>query len=107
MNAHARSRLQILTSAIFLAAAIAGPSTYAVAEGDSASAHTLASLEKAYWACDYVASTKGIPSSDPCYGIAEQLKSEKFKGDFQAMLRWWEQNKAAARTIARAELAEK
>ena len=56
-----------------------------------------ANLEKQYWACDYVATTRGVGLEEGamCGEIFEDLKRSKFGGDFRAMLSWWQQNKAA------------
>lgn len=58
---------------------------------------TAADLEKAFWACDYSATTLGVTGGEgaTCGVIYEDLKRSKFGGDFQAFLRWWQQNKAA------------
>ena len=57
-----------------------------------------ADLEKAFWVCDYTATEKGINATpiDLCSGVTEDLKNEKFEGDFDELLKWWRQNKVAA-----------
>ena len=54
-------------------------------------------LEKTFWACDYAASTRGVSvgESGICGENYEALKRIKFGGDFQAFLKWWQQNKVA------------
>jgi len=54
-------------------------------------------LEKDFWACDYVATTRGVGLDEgaTCGAIFEDLKRSKFGGDFRAMLSWWQQHKAA------------
>lgn len=54
-------------------------------------------LEKDFWACDYAATTRGVFGSEAylCSSNHEELKKTKFRGDFTAMLKWWQQNKAA------------
>jgi hypothetical protein len=56
-----------------------------------------AGLEKDFWACDYAATTHGVGLQEGamCGVVYEDLKRSKFGGDFQAMLSWWRQNKAA------------
>jgi hypothetical protein len=56
-----------------------------------------ANLEKQFWACDYAATTRGVGLGEGamCGEAYEDLKMSKFRGDFQAMLSWWQQNKAA------------
>lgn len=63
-----------------------------------------ADLEKAFWACDYAATTRGVIGGEAamCGVIHEELKWSKFAGDFQAMLSWWQQNKAAEHQAAAA-----
>jgi hypothetical protein len=59
---------------------------------------TLPDLEKAFWACDYTATVHGIVDAGtaiPCGIATEDLRQRKFNGDFNAMLGWWQQNKAA------------
>jgi hypothetical protein len=56
-----------------------------------------ATLEAAFWACDYAATTRGVFGSEgaTCGEIYENVKRRKFGGDFQALLVWWQRNKAA------------
>jgi hypothetical protein len=59
---------------------------------------TLADLEKAFWTCDYTATVYGILDAGmgvECGIATEDLKQKKFNGNFNAMLSWWQQNKAA------------
>jgi hypothetical protein len=58
---------------------------------------TAVDLEKAFWACDYAATTRGVTGGEGamCGVIYEDLKRSKFGSDFQAFLRWWQQNKVA------------
>ena len=64
---------------------------------ESVARQATADLEKQYWACDYAATTRGVwlVEGAMCGEVYEDLKRSKFGGDFQAMLRWWQQNKAA------------
>lgn len=57
----------------------------------------LADLEEAFWACDYVATTRGVASADvvTCGAIYYVLKDRKFNGDLDKLLSWWRQNKVA------------
>jgi hypothetical protein len=56
-----------------------------------------AELEKAFWVCDYTATTRGVYAApiELCSAVTDQLKREKFGGDFGQMLEWWQQNKPA------------
>ena len=65
---------------------------------ESVSAHqAAANLEKQFWACDHAATTRGVGLGEGamCGEVYEDLKMSKFRGDFSAMLDWWQQNKAA------------
>ena len=56
-----------------------------------------ATLERAFWSCDYVATVHG-PDRTPmaeCSAATDRLKDERFAGDFGQMLDWWRQNKPA------------
>ncbi len=57
----------------------------------------VAELEKGFWVCDYLGTTRGTEGS---YGVTcganfEELKLTKFGGDFDALVQWWRVNKAA------------
>ena len=56
-----------------------------------------AGLEKAFWICDHAATKHGVDGGTAiiCGAITEDLKMKKFSGDFNLMLAWWRQNKAA------------
>jgi len=59
---------------------------------------TSADLEKAFWICDYTATEKGVNATpiDVCSKVTEDLKNEKFHGDFEELTNWWRQNKLIA-----------
>jgi hypothetical protein len=52
-------------------------------------------LEEVFWLCDYAASTGMVDPSEraACTVITDQLKLERFGGDFEQMLRWWQANR--------------
>ena len=56
------------------------------------------SLEDVFWACDYIATTRGTASAptETCVAVYEAFKAEKFGGDFHALVAWWQVNKADA-----------
>jgi len=56
-----------------------------------------ADLEKAFWICDYAATTGSIATPDAalCHAVYDRLKAEKFGGDFERLLAWWRANKVA------------
>lgn len=56
-----------------------------------------ADLEKAFWLCDYTATNRGVHAVPAalCSAVTDELRHEKFGGNFEEMLRWWQQNKPA------------
>ena len=60
-------------------------------------ANELADLEKAFWICDYEATTYGIGNVDAeaCGIVTEGLKNAKFGGDVEALVDWWRDQKYA------------
>jgi hypothetical protein len=70
----------------------------------SADAVRMGELERAFWACDYVATTHGVLATPvaACRYATEELKQQKFGGSFAQLLEWWRANKAAEhRRLAR------
>ena len=61
------------------------------------SAAKIAELEKGFWVCDYIGTTRGVegPHGVTCGANFEELKQTKFGGDFDALVQWWRVNKAA------------
>lgn len=61
-------------------------------------AHALPEVERAFWICDYMASTRRLPAATgaACMAIYDQLKARKFGGDYDALQAWWQTNKTAA-----------
>ena len=59
----------------------------------------LSVLEDAFWVCDYLATTRGTSDIVTCTAVYEALKDRKFAGDFDALVSWWHQNKAAQHQI--------
>ena len=62
-------------------------------------------LESAFWVCDYVASTHGMQyvSMDLCGAITDLIKTEKFGGDYDEMVRWWQEHKGVEHLRLRLE----
>lgn len=59
-------------------------------------AGVIAGLEQRFWICDYIGTRRGVLSApDECHGIVTTLKNAKFRGDFEALLAWWRENKPA------------
>jgi|SRR5262245_43649188 len=54
-------------------------------------------LEELFWRCDYAATVAVVDPDESalCATVAEQLKVERFGGDFERMLDWWQVNKAS------------
>ena len=63
----------------------------------------LADLEAAFWACEYAATTRGAASIATCPAVYDALKERKFGGDFDGLLKWWEQNRVSEYRRLRAE----
>jgi hypothetical protein len=63
----------------------------------SARTNAFAELESAFWACDYVATTRGVDVTPVaiCGAVYDEIKTLKFGGDFGELLAWWKQNKLA------------
>ena len=57
----------------------------------------IAQLEKGFWTCDYIATTHGVSAAPVamCSAITNELKNQKFGGDFGELLEWWRANKRA------------
>ena len=64
------------------------------AEAQRVNAHDV-DLEEVFWLCDYAASAGMVDASERavCAAVTDQLKLERFGGDFEQMLRWWQANK--------------
>jgi hypothetical protein len=60
-------------------------------------ASQIAELEKQFWVCDYIGTTRGIegPHWEVCSANYEELKQTKFGGDFEKLVTWWRLNKVA------------
>ena len=69
----------------------------AAAVHSSDGATKIAELEKQFWVCDYIGSTRGIegPHGVACGANYEELKQTKFGGDFEKLVAWWRLNKIA------------
>ena len=83
----------------YLAGGVSQQSSAAQQETEpQAAVLTMADLEKAFWICDYTATEKGVSATpiDICSKVTEDLKNEKFHGDFEDLTNWWRQNKLAA-----------
>jgi hypothetical protein len=55
-----------------------------------------ASLERQFWYCDYVGTTRGVGAAPvaPCSAVTEQVLHSRFGGDYVKFLAWWKQNKS-------------
>ena len=82
--------------------AVAATVTYAATDAGSEAAPeplagaTVADLEKAFWACDYTATTRGVQATpvEICALATDELKRVKFGGSLADLLAWWQVNKA-------------
>ncbi|MGE3923442.1 MAG: hypothetical protein AB7G13_10965 [Lautropia sp.] len=59
---------------------------------------TVAELERMFWVCDRMAtvSVLDVDRFTSCAATADELKARRFDGDFDKMIDWWRENKAAA-----------
>ncbi|MFT3819045.1 MAG: hypothetical protein QM750_15625 [Rubrivivax sp.] len=59
---------------------------------------TVTELERAFWICDWTTTTSVLDADafTACAATADELKARKFDGDFDRMIDWWRENKAAA-----------
>ena len=55
----------------------------------------LTDLETAFWACEYAATVRGNANFASCTAVYDVLKERKFGGDFDGLLRWWQQNRVS------------
>lgn len=56
---------------------------------------TLAALITVYWDCEveYLRGQRPPQDMQICIAVAEEIKTEKFHGDFAAYLEWWRANR--------------
>ena len=57
-------------------------------------------LEALFWQCDYAITTRPVALSEGavCAEITQAVRDERFGGDFNTMLEWWQANKQAEHT---------
>ncbi len=55
----------------------------------------LTDLETAFWACEYAATVRGNANIASCTAVYDALKERKFGGDFDGLLKWWQQNRVS------------
>jgi hypothetical protein len=65
--------------------------TVAIANAETRSA----SLERQFWYCDYVGTTRGVDAAPmaKCSAVTEQFMNSRFGSDYSKFLAWWKQNK--------------
>jgi hypothetical protein len=59
--------------------------------------HGLADLEKTFWVCDHAATVHGVldmGTAVACAAATRDFRLKRFDGDLNAMLSWWQRNKA-------------
>jgi hypothetical protein len=66
-----------------------------------------ADLEKAFWLCDYTATTRGIDATPVaiCSAVWDEFKQTRFAGSFEDLLAWWRVHKVAQHEALAAETA--
>jgi hypothetical protein len=64
---------------------------------ETQAAQRISDLEKAFWICDYTATTHGLERTPlaMCAAVTDELKLTKFDGDFDELVEWWQQKKMA------------
>lgn len=97
-------------AALAAVGAILASNCVSAAAGDSSSKESpFVKLEKTFWICDHAA-TKGmidINQAAVCGSITDELRREKFDGDFEKLLAWWRLNKVAEhQKLDQAHIAE-
>lgn len=87
-------RLAAAALAFALGTACAGPERPEMAAAEAAE---IAALERAFWYCDYTATTEGVLATPmaACQHATNELKARKFGGSFRAMTAWWQERKRA------------
>lgn len=106
----ATARLVVSASfAVLLSATSVGAGAFEAAPptGTTAPDAALHALEAAFWRCDHAA-TQGLldfGAAAICSRLTEELKRKRFDGDFEAMLLWWQRNKASAHDAIDAALS--
>ena len=90
--------LMTVTTLIAAAAALTVAATPSRAQTTMSDPSGIARLERMFWVCDHAASTRGVDAATmmACMDATEALKARKFGGDFDALLTWWREGKAAA-----------
>ena len=92
--------MALITVATLMAAAAALTlaATPSRAQTTTSDPSGVARLERMFWACDHAASTRGVDAATmmACVDATEALKARKFGGDFDALMAWWREGKAAA-----------
>ncbi|MCW5634904.1 MAG: hypothetical protein KIT17_16335 [Rubrivivax sp.] len=56
-----------------------------------------AELERGFWQCDHAASRTmlDMETAARCSRVTDELRRQRFDGDFHAFLAWWQERKAA------------
>jgi hypothetical protein len=103
-NGFPRRRAVLIAAIPLVALCTAGAGAY-VAFADettlvtvtSPAVHAPVDIEQAFWACDYIGTTRGVLAApvEFCSEVTAALKERKFDGDFGLLLEWWTQNKPA------------
>ena len=68
-----------------------------------------AELEKTFWICDHAATKAMVDVNQAvvCGAVTDELRREKFDGDFEKLLIWWRLNRAVEhQKLDQAHIAE-
>jgi hypothetical protein len=108
------SRLARAAALAVLAAALVGGAPTAHTNGaepalpPQVASVGLADLEEAFWVCDYTATMRGSADTAACAAVYEAIKEQRFGGDFDKLLDWWQQNKVTRHdALTASEVARK
>ena len=104
--------------AVVVAAVLACNGVGALAEGPRIEQSTIETragtgewveLEKTFWMCDHAATKAMVDVNQAvvCGAITDELRREKFDGNFEKLLIWWRLNRAAEhQKLDQAHIAE-
>lgn len=103
-NANALPSARLFVLALSAALAFSGVASGAQEQmrephpAETGAAHpTLADLEKTFWVCDHAATVYGVldlGTAAACAAATWDFRVKRFNGDLNAMLSWWQRNKA-------------
>jgi hypothetical protein len=75
--------------------AVIASGAFAIIVGIANAQTRSAALERQFWYCDHVGTTRGLYAVPvtTCSAVTDQLINSRFDGDYANFLAWWQQNK--------------